>query len=79
MLIMSSVIFVAITKIPLTLSLREKCPYSEFFSSEFSCIHSKCGPEKFRIWTLFKQCLTPKFSHRIKLFQLICSALVINC
>ena len=37
------------------ISLREKCPYSEFFWSAFSRIQSKCGkirPEKLRIRTL---------------------------
>ena len=34
-----------------TLSLREKCPYSEFFWTEWG----KYGPEKLRIWTLFAQ------------------------
>ena len=36
-------------------SLREKCPYSEFFWSAFSLNEGKYGPEKLRIRTLFTQ------------------------
>ena len=57
-------------KFPLT--LREKCPHSEYFRSVFSRIRTeysdapylsvfsrnagKCGPEELQIWTLFTQC-----------------------
>ena len=46
-------------------SLREKCPYSEFFWSVLSCIRTeyrespnagKYRPEKLRMQTLFTQC-----------------------
>ena len=48
-----------------TLSLREKCPYSEFFYSIFFSIWTEYGeirsikykPEKQRIRTLFMQCV----------------------
>ena len=36
-------------------SLREKCPYSEFFWSLFSRDAGIYGPEKLRIQTLFTQ------------------------
>ena len=45
------------------LSLREKCPYSEFFWSAFyflayfTILFLKYGPEKLRIKTLFTQCI----------------------
>ena len=45
------------------ISLREKCPYSEFFWSAFSRFQSKCGkirPEKLWIRTLFMHCLLIK-------------------
>ena len=41
-----------------TLSLREKCPYSEFYRSIFSRIWTEYGPEKLRIWTLLMQYLS---------------------
>ena len=40
------------------LSLREKCPYSEFLWSVFSQNARKYETEKFRIRTLFTQCIT---------------------
>ena len=39
-------------------SMREKCPYSEFFWSVFSLTAGKYGPEKLRIWTLITQCVS---------------------
>ena len=39
-------------------SMREKCPYSEFFWSVFSLTTGKYGPEKLRIWTLITQCVS---------------------
>ena len=36
-------------------TLREKCPYSEFFWSVFSPNAGNKGPEKLRIQTLFTQ------------------------
>ena len=41
------------------ISLREKCPYSQFFLSVFSRIREKKGTKKLPIWTLFLQCLLP--------------------
>ena len=37
-------------------SLRDKCPYSEFFWSVFSRIRAQYEPQKLRIRTLFTQC-----------------------
>ena len=42
------------------ISLREKCPYSEFFWFVFSHIWTEYGPEKLRIRTLFTQCITDR-------------------
>ena len=49
------------------LSLRERCPYSEFFSSVFShsslrmsSIAGKCRPQKLRIQTLFTHSMSLK-------------------
>ena len=64
------------------ITLREKCPHSEFFWSVFSCIRNKYlsvfnpntgkyGPEKLQILTLFTQCnLCLKFEWT-KIFRLI--------
>ena len=41
---------------PKTLSMRENCPYSEFFSSEFSCFPTEYGD----IRILFTQCICKK-------------------
>ena len=47
------------------ITMREKCPYSEFFWSIFSGLEcfpvfnpnaGKCGPDKLRIQALFTQC-----------------------
>ena len=38
--------------LPITGTLREKCPYSEFFWSVFSTIRTEYGPEKIQIRTL---------------------------
>ena len=43
-----------------TITLHEKCPYSEFFWSVFSPNMGKYGPEKLRIRTLFTQCKLDK-------------------
>ena len=37
------------------MTLRKKCPYSEFFWSVFSRIWTECGPEKLRITRVFTQ------------------------
>ena len=42
--------------------IRKKCPYSKFFWSVFNPNAGKCGPEKFKIRTLFTQCLSIRIS-----------------
>ena len=44
-------------KLIIKLSLREKCPYSEFYWHLFSRIRTEYGPEKLQIQTFFTQCI----------------------
>ena len=64
--------------------LSEKCPYQEYFWSLFSSIRTeylsvfcpnarKYGPEKFRIRTLFKQCMLFSLYPVYLTFTLFCS------
>ena len=57
------------------ITLREKCPNTEFLlvlflNTEFLYVFSpnagKYGPEKLRIWTLFTQCNKETFLRKIK-------------
>ena len=45
-----------------SLSLRKKCQHPEFLWSVFSPNAGKYGPEKPRIRTLFKQCISRQYS-----------------
>ena len=71
----------------LKVTLREKCPYSEFFWSVFSRIRTeygeirnpnlfsvnvgKCGPEKLRMRTLLTQCNIVRLTHFVLNFRII--------
>ena len=52
-----------------TASLREKCPYSEFFWSTFSHIRTEYGAIKLRIRTIFTKRLSNK--NNIKKLRLV--------
>ena len=53
------------------LTLREKCPYLEFFWSVFSHIRTQYGPEKLRIRTPFTQSKTLLFYNFFREFEAI--------
>ena len=52
-----------------SLSLRKRCPHSEFFWYVFSRIWTKYGPENLRICILFRQCIPIPYTYIQKCFR----------